>query len=132
MYVNDTQPAPSLLRFTELTGMLSFLRELIKDKSTYYRVLFGVEGDVSCPSSDGRRYFVHPNGKPFPLFDPIEKIEIDRTYSMGDDENELSSVHARQIQSAPQTPRSQSYFMEEDDIDEEEDPEMADDDFASL
>ena len=125
LYVNDVEPAPKFEKFATLPALIEFLRTQTPD--TMAVPMFGLPCHFSKPpKGSDRRYLIVPDGKVIPLFDPIEELEIDTSYSLGEADLDLSPVVTASLSRAAAPLRQaplRSTLMEEDDIDEEEAPE---------
>lgn len=128
LFVNDLHPTPQLRRCHSLESLLSLLRVLAKDPTTYYGLSYGLPAYLAkSPQGDDRRYFVHPDGNLYPLFDAVENLVIDATGAMSDEDAHLGPVATTSREQKQQDPFSGSYF-EEDGDEFEEDPDFDPDD----
>jgi len=73
-----------------------------------------------------RRYLIHPNGKIVPLFEAIEELEVDSSFMLGDLDLDITPVTTASLTGSSRRISRTSRMLEEDHIDEEEDPELGD------
>jgi hypothetical protein len=132
-FVNDTSPQPQFRRFANFETMRRYLME--QPPGTFAVPVFGLPAYYSrIAKPTDRRYLILPDGTLEPLFDSIEEIEVDGSFMLGDPDMDITPVTTATLtqpatSSRPARPPRQSAILEEDDIDEEEDPEG---DFPSL
>jgi hypothetical protein len=125
-YVNDVEPQPQFRRCGTFDAVIKFLRGL--PVGTFAVPVFGLPAYYNrVRNPTDRRYLVHPNGKIVPLFDAIEEIEIDNSFMLGDPDLDITPVTTAALTNngrPPSSPGARATFLAEDDIEEEEDPEL--------
>lgn len=131
LFVNDTEPQPQFRRFASFELMRRFLVEQRQTSPDTFAVpVYGLPARYNrAQTATDRRYLIHPNGKIVPLFDAIEEIEVDNSFMLGDMDLDITPVTTATLTNPGSRPRgqqAQSRLLEEDDIDEEEDPELGD------
>lgn len=132
LFVSDTEPQPQFRRFASFELLRRFLTEQRRLSPDMFAVpVFGLLARYSLATgATDRRYLIHPNGKIWPLFEAIEEIKVDSSFLLGDTDLDITPVTTTTLTSPSgrawsQQPRS-SQLLEEDVIDEEEDPELGD------
>jgi len=128
LFVSDTHPQPQFRRFASFDAMCKFLTQQRRLSPDMFAVpVYGLLARYSlAKNATDRRYLIHPNGKIVPLFEAIEELEVDSSFMLGDLDLDITPVTTASLTGSSRRISRTSRMLEEDHIDEEEDPELGD------